>query len=350
MVDKKTQPDSADGEELFEHFRIVVDKGQEPLRIDKFLTNRLQNATRNRLQTAIENASVLVNNVAVKPNYKVKPDDIVTVVLAHPPRELELICENIPLDIVYEDNDLIVVNKKAGMVVHPAYGNYTGTLVNALAGHFHPELIGKPLKTETIRPGLAHRIDKNTSGLLVVTKNEEALNDLALQFYERTIKRHYLALAWGDFKEDKGTITGHVGRNLADRKIMDVFPDGAHGKHAVTHFEVIERFGYVTLLKCKLETGRTHQIRVHFQHIGHPLFGDFEYGGDKILKGTTSSKYKAFVQNCFELLPRQALHAQSLGFLHPSTNKNLYFEAPLPLDFETLLDRWKKYTSAKGIE
>ncbi len=349
MSEEKPGTEATEGEDLYEHFRIVVDKGQEPLRIDKFLTNRLQNATRNRLQIAIDNGSVLVNSIAVRSNYKVKPDDVVTVVLAHPPRELELICEDIPLDIVYEDTDLIVINKKAGMVVHPAYGNYTGTLVNALAGHFHPHLIGKALKTETIRPGLAHRIDKNTSGLVVITKNEEALNDLALQFYERTIKRHYIALVWGDLKEDAGTITGHVGRNLADRKIMDVFPDASHGKHAVTHFEVLERFGYVTLVKCKLETGRTHQIRVHFQHIGHPLFGDFEYGGDKILKGTTSSKYKAFIENCFEILPRQALHAQSLGFLHPTTNKKLYFEAPLPEDFETVLNKWRNYTSAKNM-
>jgi 23S rRNA pseudouridine1911/1915/1917 synthase len=346
MTPEQKPVENTEWDELFEHFKVIVDDGQAQLRIDKFLTTRLANVTRNRLQTAIEKGNILVNGAIVKPNYKVKPKDIIRVVLAHPPREVELLCEDIPIDIIFEDSELIIINKKAGMVVHPAYGNYTGTLVNALAGHMHPELINQRLKSENFRPGLAHRIDKNTSGLLVITKNEDALNYLALQFYERTIQRHYIALAWGDFKEEKGTISGNVGRNLINRKVMDVFPDGSQGKYAITHYEVLERFGYVTLIKCKLETGRTHQIRVHLKHIGHPLFGDFEYGGNKILKGTTSGKYKAFIENCFELMPYQALHAQSLGFIHPSTSKLIYFEAPLPANFQQLLEKWRNYTAS----
>ena len=345
MSNNENLPYNNSAEELFEHFRIVVDKGQAMLRIDKFLTEKMQNATRNKLQVALDSGSILVNEKPVKPNYKVKPEDIITIVLPYPHREMELLCEDIPLDIVYEDNELIVVNKRPGMVVHPAYGNYTGTLINALAGHFYPELVGQALKTDTFRPGLPHRIDKNTSGLVVIAKTEDALNNLSMQFYERTINRHYIALAWGDFKEDNGTVTGHVGRNLSDRKIMDVFPDGSHGKNAITHYKVLEKFGYVTLIQCKLETGRTHQIRVHMQHIGHPLFGDFEYGGNKILRGTTSGKYRAFVENNFVILPRQALHAQSLGFVHPATNEPLYFEAILPDDIQTVLERWRNYTS-----
>ncbi len=346
MSSEETKLFNTDPDELFEHFRIVVDKGQAMLRIDKFLSEKMQNASRNRLQIALDSGSILVNEKPVKPNYKVKPEDIITIVLPYPHRDMELLCEDIPLDIIYEDEHIIVVNKKAGMVVHPAYGNYSGTLVNALSGHFYPDCVGQSLKSDTFRPGLAHRIDKNTSGLLVIAKSEDALNNLSYQFYERTINRHYIALAWGNFKEEEGTITGHVGRNLADRKIMDVFPDGSHGKHAITHYKVLERFGYVTLVKCKLETGRTHQIRVHFQHIAHPLFGDFEYGGDKILRGTTSGKYKAFIENCFQLLPRQALHAQSLGFIHPSTGKEMYFEASLPSDMDAVLGKWRNYTSS----
>lgn len=346
MSSEETKPFNTDQDAFFEHFRVVVDKGQSLLRIDKFLSEKMQNASRNRLQIALDSGSILVNEKPVKSNYKVKPEDVITIVLPYPHRDMELICENIPLDIIYEDESVVVVNKKAGMVVHPAYGNYKGTLVNALAGHFNPELIGQALKSETFRPGLAHRIDKNTSGLLVIAKNEDALNNLSYQFYERTINRHYLALAWGDFKEDEGTITGNVGRNLADRKIMDVFPDGEHGKYAITHYKVLERFGYVTLVQCKLETGRTHQIRVHFQHIAHPLFGDFEYGGDRILRGTASGKYKAFIENCFQLMPRQALHAKSLGFVHPVTNKEMYFEAPMPDEMEAVLERWRNYTSS----
>ncbi len=264
--------------------------------------------------------------------------------MAHPPREAEVIAEDIPITIVYEDKDLIVIDKPAGMVVHPAYGNYTGTLVNALAFHLNPAMIGKAIESENERPGLVHRIDKNTSGLLVIAKHEKAMTHLAKQFYDRTIKRNYIALVWGNVETDRGTITGHVGRNLANRKIMDVFPDGEHGKHAVTHYEVLERFGYVTLVSCKLETGRTHQIRVHMKHVGHPLFNDDAYGGDKIVKGSRFSKYVTFVENCFSLIPGQALHARSLGFRHPIGGKEYYFESDPPEGFKQILEKWRRYT------
>ncbi len=333
-------------DELYEHHRLVVDKGQSLLRIDKFLMNRLENVSRNRIQNAAAAGSILVHSKPVKSNYKVKPADVISLGLAHPPREVELFADNIPLDIIYEDHDLIMVNKPAGMVVHPAYGNYRNTLVNALAFHFNPQLEGKPVKTDSIRPGLVHRIDKNTSGLMVIAKNETAMTHLANQFYNRTIERKYTALVWGDFKEDNGTITGNIGRNMRDRKIMDVFPGGEQGKHAVTHYKVLERFNYVTLVECKLETGRTHQIRVHFKYIKHPLFNDNEYGGDKILKGTTFTKYKQFVQNCFEVLPRQALHARSLGFIHPVSGKKIFFESELPDDFKSVVEKWRNYIAA----
>lgn len=334
---------SDDTEELYEHYRIDVDAGQTALRIDKFLMNRLQNVSRNRLQLALHSGNIIVNQKEVKPNYKVRPGDYISVVLAHPPRDIELLCEKIPIGIVYEDDDLVVVNKNAGMVVHPAYGNYSGTLVNALAYHFHPHLEGKSLKSESLRPGLVHRIDKNTSGLLVVAKNEESMTNLAGQFYNRTINRHYIALVWGNLKSMSGTIEGNIGRNLKNRKVMDVFPSGNHGKHAVTHYETIEKYTYTTLVKCKLETGRTHQIRVHFKHLGHPLFGDFEYGGDKILKGQATGWYKSFVEKCFQLMPYQALHAQSLGFIHPKTKSEMFFEVPVPSNFQELINQWKKY-------
>lgn len=336
----------SDQEELYEHHRIVVDKGQSLLRIDKFLMNRLEHVSRNRIQNAADAGSILVNSKPVKSSYKIKPGDVISIVLAHPPRIVELYADIIPLDIVYEDHDLIIINKQTGMVVHPAYGNYRNTLVNALAYHFNPELAGQPIKTDNIRPGLVHRIDKNTSGLMVIAKNEAAMTHLAKQFFDRTIDRKYLAMVWGDFKEEKGTITGNIGRNLRDRKIMDVFPEGNHGKHAVTHYKVAERFNYVTLVECKLETGRTHQIRVHFKYIKHPLFNDAEYGGDKILKGTTFSKYKQFVQNCFELLPRQALHAKSLGFVHPVSGKKMFFESDMPEDMMAVIEKWRKYITA----
>ena len=294
-------------QELFEHFRFKVDPGQSLLRIDKFLTDRIENASRTRVQNAANAGNILANNNPVKPNYKVKPGDLIQVVLPTPPREIELIPENIPINIVYEDDDVLVVNKEPGMVVHPGYGNYTGTLVNALMWHFRD----LPLfSTGEARPGLVHRIDKNTSGILVIAKNEYALNRLSKQFFDRTTDRRYNALVWGTPDPQEGTITGNVGRNLKDRKIMQVFEDGSDGKNAITHYKVLEDLGYISLIECKLETGRTHQIRVHFSHIKHPLFNDVEYGGDQILKGTTFTKYQQFIKNCFKILPRQALHAK----------------------------------------
>ncbi len=329
----------SDEQDLYEHLRIVVDKGQSLLRIDKFLMHRVENASRNRIQNAIDLGNVLVNDKPVKPSYKVKPADVISVVLPHPPRDTEVYPENIPIEITYEDDDVLIVNKAAGMVVHPGYNNYTGTLVNALVYHFQqlPTLPGNDG-----RPGLVHRIDKDTSGLLLISKNERAMTWLARQFFEHTINRRYLALAWGDLEQD-GTITGYIGRSLADRRVMAIYDDETKGKWSVTHYKVLERFGYVTLIECRLETGRTHQIRAHMKHIGHPLFSDATYGGDKIIKGTTFSKYKQFIENCFELMPRQALHAQSLGFVHPTTRKSVYFEAPLPVDFEAVLQKWRKY-------
>jgi 23S rRNA pseudouridine1911/1915/1917 synthase len=339
MIEEK---EVSEQEELYEHYHFSVDKGQSPLRIDKFLMNHVGNTSRNRIQNACDADCILVNGKAVKSNYKVKPGDEVQIVLPEPVREIELIPQNIPIDIVYEDDDLIIVNKRAGMVVHPAYGNYKDTLMNALVYHFEnlPHHKGNVHRN---RPGLVHRIDKNTSGLLVIAKTEIAMAQLAKEFYERTIERTYLALVWGDFKEDAGTVTGNIGRNLKDRKVMDVFPDGAHGKHAVTHYKVVERFGYVTLIECKLETGRTHQIRVHMKYASHPLFNDAEYGGDRILKGTTFTKYKQFIENCFELMPRQALHALTLGFIHPVSQKRMSFESKLPPDFESVLEKWRNY-------
>ena len=341
MTEEKEIPDTGEQEELYEHYRITVEKGKTPLRIDKYLMSRIENSSRNRLQNACDADCILVNGKPVRSSYKVKPFDEIVIVLPEPVREFEVIPQNIPLDILFEDEDIIIVNKPAGMVVHPAYGHYSGTLVNALAYHFQ-NLPQNP--TMMHRPGLVHRIDKNTSGLLVIAKTELAMNALAKEFFDRTINRNYLALVWGDFKTDSGTITGNIGRNLKDRKVMDVFPDGDHGKHAVTHYEVIERFGYVTLLKCKLETGRTHQIRVHMKYAGHPIFNDNEYGGDKILKGTTFTKYKQFVENCFELIPRQALHAATIGFIHPRTRQEMFFESKLADDFEAVLAKWRKYT------
>ncbi|MFM7016790.1 MAG: RluA family pseudouridine synthase [Bacteroidota bacterium] len=333
-------------DELYEHLNVVVDPKQGLLRIDKFLHNRVQNTSRNKIQQAADAGSILVNGKAVKSNYKVKPGDVISVVLAHPPREIELYPDNIPLDILYEDNELIVINKKPGMVVHPAYGHYRGTLINAVIYHLFPDLGDNPLTSESLRPGLVHRIDKDTSGLIVLAKTEFSLNHLANQFFERTIDRKYQAIVWGSLKEDSGTITGHVGRSLADRKVMDVFPTGQFGKHAITHYKVLERFNYITLLECKLETGRTHQIRVHMKFIGHPLFNDAHYGGDKILKGTVNNKYRQFVENCFGLLPRQALHAKSLGFIHPVTKEKLYFETELPSDMQQVLAKWRTYSGS----
>jgi 23S rRNA pseudouridine1911/1915/1917 synthase len=330
-------------EELYEHHRFVADLGQEVVRIDKFLIDRMPNTSRNKIQSAAKSGNIRVNDVTVKQNYKIKPGDEVSIVLPFPVRELELIPQDIPLDIVYEDDHVVVVNKPADMVVHPGYGNYKGTLVNALVYHF--DNLPHKLQDYYGRPGLVHRLDKHTTGLLVVAKTEKALNDLAKQFHDRTTERRYWALVWGDVEED-GTVTGHLGRSLKNRKLMTVFPDGEYGKHAVTHYKVLERFGYVTLVECKLETGRTHQIRVHMKHIGHPLFNDLEYGGDKILKGTTSAKYKSFIQNCFDLLPGQALHAKTLGFTHPATGEFMQFNSELPDNYKKVLDKWVTYTKA----
>jgi len=329
-------------QDLFEHLRVVVDKGQSLLRIDKFLMHRVENASRNRIQNAIELGNVLVNDKPIKSSYRVKPLDVISVVLPHPPRDTEVYPENIPINIVYEDDDVLVVDKAAGMVVHPGYNNYTGTLVNALVYHFQqlPTLPGNDG-----RPGLVHRIDKDTSGLLLISKNERSMSWLAKQFFDHTITRKYIALVWGDLVED-GTVTGYIGRSIADRRVMSIYDDPEKGKWSVTHYKVLERMGYVTLIECQLETGRTHQIRAHMRHIGHPLFSDATYGGDKILKGTVFSKYKQFVENCFELMPRQALHAQTLGFLHPTQKKQVLFESPLPPDFESVLLKWRRYTAA----
>ena len=333
-----------DQQELFEHYRFKVDPGQSSLRIDKYLSARMEKTSRTRIHDAAVAGNVLVNNNPVKPNYKVKPDDIIQIVLPNPPREIELIPENIPLNIIYEDDDMVIVNKEAGMVVHPAYGNYRGTLVNALLWHFKDMPL---LQTGELRPGLVHRIDKNTSGILVVAKNELALNRLSRQFYERTTDRKYIALVWGVPDPPEGTITGNIGRNIRDRKIMQVFPDGSHGKTAISHYRVIEDLGYISMVECKLETGRTHQIRAHFSYIKHPLFNDDEYGGEKILKGTSFTKYQQFVRNCFRILPRQALHAKSLALDHPVTGERLFFDSELPDDMRMLIDKWREYTSGR---
>jgi len=342
-----TEEELTDLQELFEHHRFKADPGQSLLRIDKFLSDRIENTSRTRIQNAANAGNILVNNNPVKPNYKVKPGDIVQVVLPTPPREIELIPENIPLTIIYEDDDVLVVNKEPGMVVHPGYGNYTGTLVNALMWHFKD----LPLfNTGESRPGLVHRIDKNTSGILVIAKNELALNRLSKQFFDRTTDRRYYALVWGRPDPPEGIITGNVGRSIKDRKVMQVFKDGEDGKPAITHYKVLEDLGYISLIECKLETGRTHQIRVHLSHIKHPLFNDEEYGGDQIIKGTTFTKYQQFIKNCFKILPRQALHAKSLAFDHPVTGKRLSFDSEIPDDMEQVILKWRKYTSGRETE
>ena len=332
--------------QLYEHYRFVADSGQSPLRIDKFLVNRIENASRNKIQEAANAGSILVNGNPVKTNYKVKPGDIITIEMTWPPREIEIIPEDIPLNIVYEDEHLIVVNKAPGMVVHPGFGNYTGTLVNALAWHLkdHPWF-----QSNDPRPGLVHRIDKDTSGLLVIAKTENAKTHLGRQFFNKTTGRTYHAIVWGNVKNDEGTIEGNIGRSLRDRKQMTVFSDNSQGKPAVTHYRVLERLGYVTLLECKLETGRTHQIRVHLKHIGHTLFNDERYGGNQILKGTTFTKYQQFVKNCFAILPRQALHAKTLTFEHPATGKTMAFDSPLPDDMSRVIEKWRHYTAGREL-
>ena len=330
-----------ENKDLYEHFHFVAQKGQQPLRVDKYLMNYIENATRSKIQQAAKDGNIYVNDVTVKSNYKVKPNDVVRVLFEHPPYEFLLVPEDIPLTIVYEDDALLVVNKPAGMVVHPGHGNYSGTLINALTFHFD----NLPNNSSN-RPGLVHRIDKDTSGLLVVAKTEEAMTHLAKQFFDKTSEREYIALVWGDVKEDQGTIEGAIGRHPKNRLQNTVFiGDDAHkGKPAVTHYKVLERFGYVTLVSCKLETGRTHQIRVHLKHIGHTLFNDERYGGDRILKRTIFSKYKQFVENCFSILPRQALHAKTLGFVHPVTQEKMKFDSPVPDDIAQCLEKWRNYS------
>ena len=332
-------------DELFEHFRFEVPKGQASLRIDKYLMGLIQNATRNKIQTAATEGNIFVNDVTVKSNYKVKANDIVRVMLTHPPYENHIIPENIPLDIVYEDDTLLLINKLPGMVVHPGHGNYTGTLVHALAFHFD----NLPMNSSE-RPGLVHRIDKDTSGLLVIAKTEAAMTHLAKQFEAKTSEREYVALVWGNVVAEKGTIEGNLARHLKDRMQMAVFADPEIGKPAVTHYKVLERFGYVTLISCQLETGRTHQIRAHLKHIGHPLFNDERYGGHLILKGTTFTKYKQFIDNCFKALPRQALHAKTLGFVHPTTGELMRFDTELPQDFQDCIEKWRGYSKSHGTD
>lgn len=340
MQEKPEDFDELEDGGLFEHFRFESDAGQKVTRIDKFLVNRMEGTSRNRIQSAAEAGSIMANGVQVRSNYKVKPHDIITIVLDYPRRELKIIAEDIPLDVIYEDDHLIMVNKPAGMVVHPGHGNYSGTLVNALAYRFKD----LPLfNAEDPRPGLVHRIDKETSGLLVVAKTDLAKNHLALQFFNKTTTRRYQALVWGTPKEPEGTITGNIGRSLKNRQVFTVFPEGDYGKPAVTHYTILEDLGYVSLVECRLETGRTHQIRVHMKHIGHPVFNDSNYGGNVILKGTTFTKYKQYVDNCFKVCPRQALHAKTLGFIHPATGKEMLFESELAPDMLEMVDKWRNY-------
>src|SRR5690554_313360 len=344
-LDDINDKDELEDDGLFEHYRFQVDPGQSLMRIDKFLSNRINNVSRSKIQAAADAGNILVNNSPVKASYNIKPDDDIRIVMEYPRRELKIIPEDIPLDIVYEDQQLIVLNKPAGLVVHPGHGNYSGTLVNALAWHYK----NLPLfNSEDPRPGLVHRIDKDTSGLLVVAKTEQAKVKLALQFYEKTSERKYQALVWGIPKEPVGTITGNIGRSLKNRQVFTVFPEGDFGKHAVTHYSLLKAIGYVSLVECRLETGRTHQIRVHMKYINHTLFNDSNYGGDQILRGTTFSKYKQFVQNCFKIIPRQALHAKTLGFIHPTTGEKMMFDSELPIDMASVIEKWENYIANRN--
>lgn len=350
MQEEQSQlnPETTDNnDELYERFSITIDKGQEPLRIDKFLMQRLENATRNKLQQAINTGMVLVNGKEIKSNYKIRPLDQVVIYSDMSPEQTDVLPEPIPLNIVYEDEHLMLINKPAGMVVHPGSGNYTGTLLNGVAWYL--KQIKPDLSEETLpRFGLVHRIDKNTSGLLVLAKSDIAMRHLARQFFDHSISRKYVALVWGDMEQDSGTIIAHVGRHQRFRKLFEAYPEGDHGKEAITHYKVLERFGYVTLVECILETGRTHQIRVHMKYLGHPLFSDDFYGGDKIVKGTVYARYKQFVENCFAICPRQALHAKTLGFIHPGTGKEILFESELPPDITEVIDRWRNYSQSVG--
>lgn len=350
QVDDLFQPEDASEEDearLYEHFRFVADRGQSLLRVDKFLVDRMMGATRNRIQLAADAGCIMANGKPVKSNYRVKPEDIVTIMMTRPPRTFEILPENIPIKIIYEDDDLLVVDKPAGLVVHPGHGNYTGTLVNALAWYLKDDPTYNPNDPAL---GLVHRIDKDTSGLLVVAKKPQAKAHLSAQFFHKTTKREYRAIVWGNVREEEGRIEGNIGRDPKNRMLMTVFPDGDMGKTAVTHYSVLERFGYVTLVKCRLETGRTHQIRVHMKHLGHILFNDERYGGNEILKGTKSAKYKQFVENCFNICPRQALHAKTLGFVHPTTGEEMFFDSEVPADMTALIEKWRTYSNSKEIE
>lgn len=346
--EEQFEGDVEQGDDLYEHHRFVVDKGQALLRIDKYLQYKLEKTSRNRIQKGAETGNILVNDQPVKSNYRVKPGDIISLVFAHPPHGNLLVPQEVPLEILYEDEDLIIINKQAGLVVHPGHGNYSGTLVNGLLYHFQHLPVSThsmAKKEDEIRPGLVHRIDKETSGVMVIAKTEDAMTYIAKQFFDRTIDRKYTALVWGDL-QGEGRIEGNIGRDKRDRKAMAVYPEGDMGKPAVTNYQVIENLHYVTLVTCKLETGRTHQIRVHMKHIGHPLFNDDRYGGNKVLKGVDTAKYRQFVENCFTLIPGQALHARSLGLVHPRTREWIYFEAPLPKGFEELLEKWRNYINS----
>ena len=347
--EKDVQEISETNDELYERFALTIDKGQDPLRIDKFLMNRIEGATRNKLQQAIRLGMVLVNGKEIKSNYKIKPLDSIIIYSDMSPEQTDVVPEKMDLNIVFEDADLMIINKPAGMVVHPGSGNYTGTLLNGVSYYLQQQ--NPDLSEDTLpRFGLVHRIDKNTSGLLVLAKTDKAMRHLAKQFFDHTTNRKYVALAWGDLQNDTGTIVAHVGRNLRYRKLFEAYPEGDHGKDATTHYKVLERLGYVTLVECILETGRTHQIRVHMKYIGHPLFNDDFYGGDKIVKGTVYAKYKQFVENCFQICKRQALHAKTLGFVHPTTGEQLFFEAPLPDDMEQVIEKWRKYAGSVGSQ
>lgn len=341
-MDEKPELPEESGD-LYEHFRFTVDRGQNPLRIDKYLMAKIENASRNRIQNSAHAGNVLVNDAVVKPNYKVKPLDVITIVMAYPPRDTEVYPENIPINIVYEDSEILVVNKAPGMVVHPGHGNFTGTLQNALLYHMQQSNPDNP----DAKPYLVHRIDKDTSGIMLIAKTELAQSKIAKQFFDHTIDRSYIALVWGNIDHDEGTIDANIGRDVRNRLVQAIYDDPEKGRHAVTHYHVLERFGYVTLVECRLETGRTHQIRIHLKHIGHPLFNDESYGGSGILKGTTFTKYKQFVNNCFSLIPRQALHAKSLGFIHPATRKFVHFDSEYPADLGAVIEKWRGY--GKGM-
>src|SRR5210317_927974 len=343
MIDPQDQYEEEERDDLYVHHSFKAEKGQNPLRVDKFLFNFLEDTSRSRIQKAADAGTIHVNGQPVKSNYKVKPGDEVAIVMAEPPREYELVPEEIPLDILYRDEQVIVINKQAGLVCHPGHGNYEGTLVHGLAFLAENLPVGKQGEE---RPGLVHRLDKDTSGVMVAAASEWGMSSLAKQFFDRTTSREYVAIVWGDVTEDQGTIEGHIGRSLKDRLQMAVFPDGSEGKHAVTHYKVLQRFGYVTLISCRLETGRTHQIRAHMRYLGHPLFNDERYGGDKILKGTAFSKYKQFISNCFKACPRHALHAKSLGFTHPKTGEQHRYESVLPEDMQEVIRKFENYTSA----